>query len=111
MGGHYIGATSFAAIRTKRSARRLQALPAQMPLRNLVAELNRYRPALLIGYASVMALLAAEQDAGRLHIQPVLVLPTSEGLSRDGYDRIARAFHANVRTVRRDGVPVHGHRL
>ncbi|WP_245332162.1 phenylacetate--CoA ligase family protein [Bradyrhizobium sp. NAS80.1] len=99
MGGHYIGATSFAAIRTKRSARRLRALPAQAPLRNLVAELNRYRPALLIGYASVMALLAAEQDADRLHIQPVLVLPTSEGLSQDGYDRIARAFHAKVRTV------------
>lgn len=46
-----------------------------------------------------MALLAAEQDAGRLHIRPVLVLPTSEGLSQDGYDRIAKAFHAKVRTV------------
>jgi phenylacetate-coenzyme A ligase PaaK-like adenylate-forming protein len=99
MGGHYIGATSFAAIRTKRSARRLRALPAQAPLRNLVAELNRCRPALLIGYASVMVLLAAEQDAGRLHIQPLLVLPTSEGLSQDGCDRIARAFRAKVRTV------------
>ncbi|OAF13093.1 hypothetical protein AYJ54_44735 [Bradyrhizobium centrolobii] len=43
MGGHYIGATSFAAIRTKRSARRLLALPAQAPLRNLVVELNRHR--------------------------------------------------------------------
>ena len=99
MGGHYVGATSFAAIRTKWSARRLRALPAQAPLRNLVAELNRYRPALLIGYANVMALLAAEQDAGRLHIQPVLVLPISEGLSQDGYDRISLAFHAKVRTV------------
>jgi phenylacetate-coenzyme A ligase PaaK-like adenylate-forming protein len=46
-----------------------------------------------------MVLLAAEQDAGRLHIQPLLVLPTSEGLSQDGCDRIARAFRAKVRTV------------
>ncbi|RXH00962.1 phenylacetate--CoA ligase family protein [Bradyrhizobium zhanjiangense] len=99
MGGHYIGATRFAAIHTKSSARRFRALPAQAPLQNLVAELNRFCPALLIGYASVMALLAAEQDAGRLHIRPALVLPTSEGLSPDGYDRIARAFHAKVRTI------------
>ncbi|MEK9281820.1 phenylacetate--CoA ligase family protein [Bradyrhizobium sp. ISRA442] len=99
MGGHYIGAASFAAIRANWSARRFRALPAQAPLRNLVTELNRFHPALLIGYAGVMALLAAEQDAGRLHIRPVLVLPTSEGLSQDGYDRIAKAFHAKVRTV------------
>jgi phenylacetate-coenzyme A ligase PaaK-like adenylate-forming protein len=99
MGGHYIGATSFAIIRTKWSAQRLRALPAQAPLRDLVAELNRFRPALLAGYASVIALLAAEQDAGRLNIRPVLVVPSSEGLSQDGYDRIARAFHAKVRTV------------
>lgn len=99
MGGHYVGATSFAAIRTKWSARRLRALPAQAPLHDLVAELNGFRPALLAGYASIMALLADEQDAGRLHIRPMLVLPTSEGLSEDGCDRIARAFHTKVRSI------------
>ena len=98
MGGHYIGATSYGAIRTKRAARRLRALPAQMPMRDLVVELNRFRPALLAGYASTMLLLAGEQEAGRLHIRPVQVYPSSEGLSSDGYKCIARAFGAKVRT-------------
>jgi phenylacetate-CoA ligase len=79
MGGHYIGATSFGAIKSKRAARRLRAMPAQTPLRDLVVELNQFRPALLAGYASIMALLAGEQETGRLHIQPVLVHPSSEG--------------------------------
>jgi phenylacetate-coenzyme A ligase PaaK-like adenylate-forming protein len=76
----------------------LQLFPAQTPLPELVAELNRFRPALLGGYASVMTLLAGEQEAGRLQIQPVLVFPSSEGLSEEGYDRVARAFQAKVRT-------------
>ena len=84
MGGHYIGATSYGAIRTKRAARRLRALPAQMPMRDLVVELNSFRPALLTGYASTMLLLAGEQEAGRLHIRPVQVYPSSEGFRRTG---------------------------
>ena len=99
MGGHYIGATSFGAIRKKWFARPLRVLPAQRPLPDMVTELNRFRPALLGGYASIMSLLAGEQETGRLHIQPVLVHPSSEGLSEDRYDRIARAFHAKVRTA------------
>jgi hypothetical protein len=65
----------------------------------MVAQLNQFRPVVLGGYASVMALLAAEQEAGRLHIKPVLVHPSSEGLSEHGYDQIARAFHAKLRTA------------
>jgi phenylacetate-coenzyme A ligase PaaK-like adenylate-forming protein len=98
-GGHFIGATGIAAIRKRRLARSIRAFPVQMPLPDMIAELNQFRPVLLAGYASVMVLLADEQEAGRLQIQPVLVLPTSEGLSEDGYDRIARAFHAKVRTA------------
>jgi phenylacetate-coenzyme A ligase PaaK-like adenylate-forming protein len=98
-GGHFIGAAGFAAIRKRRLARPLRLFPAQKPLPELVSELNRFRPALLGSYASVMTLLAGEQEAGRLRIKPVLVLPSSEGLPEGGYDRIARAFHAKVRTV------------
>jgi len=62
-----------------------------------VEALNRFQPALLFGYASVVAMLAAEQEAGRLRINPVLTVPTSEGLAPERYDRIAAAFGGQVR--------------
>jgi phenylacetate-CoA ligase len=98
-GGHFIGATGFAAVRNRRLAKPIRLFAAQIPLPDLVTELNRFRPVLLGGYASVMTLLAGEQEAGRLHIKPALVHPSSEGLSQDGYDRISTAFHAKVRTA------------
>lgn len=65
----------------------------------LVAQLSAYRPAALIGYASVIQLLAAEQQAGRLHIRPVLVQPAGETMTTRDTDRIAAAFHATVRPI------------
>jgi phenylacetate-coenzyme A ligase PaaK-like adenylate-forming protein len=75
-----------------------QVFSVHTPLPELVAQLNQFRPLLLQGYASVVALLADEQEAGRLHIHPVLVLPTSEGLADHEYDRLARTFHTKVGT-------------
>jgi hypothetical protein len=57
-GGHFIGATGIAAIRKRRLARSIRAFPVQMPLPDMIAELNQFRPVLLAGYASVMVLLA-----------------------------------------------------
>jgi phenylacetate-coenzyme A ligase PaaK-like adenylate-forming protein len=71
----------------------------QTPLAELVATLNRFRPVVLVGYASIIALLADEQDAGRLRLDPVLVVPTAEGLPEGEYERIARAFDAKVRNL------------
>ncbi len=63
----------------------------------MVEQLNRFQPALLAPYASMGALLASEQEAGRLHIKPVLVVLSAEGLPEGEYDRIARAFDTKVR--------------
>jgi phenylacetate-CoA ligase len=98
-GGHLIGATGLAAIRDGRLAKPIHLFAAEMPLPDLVSALNRFRPVLLGGYASVMTQLASEQEAGRLRIKPVLVHPSSEGLTEGAYDRIAAAFHAKVRTA------------
>jgi phenylacetate-coenzyme A ligase PaaK-like adenylate-forming protein len=70
-----------------------------LPIPELVTQLNEYQPALLQGYASTIALLAEEQEAGRLHISPAVVLPSSEGLTDKGYDKIAKAFNAKVGTA------------
>lgn len=96
-GGHF--ATTVAAARLQRSrlgARTVQVLSVRMPLPEIVAALNQFQPVLLAPYASMAALLATEQEAGRLRIRPVLLALTAEGLPRDEYDRIARVFGATV---------------
>src|SRR5688572_25116999 len=44
-----------------------------------------------------LALLAGEQEAGRLRIRPVLLVLSAEGLPTGEYNRIANAFGAKVR--------------
>lgn len=94
-GGHYMAAAG--ATRLGPATRISRVFPAQLPLPELVEALNRFRPAILIGYSSMMSLLAAEQRAGRLHIAPVLVEPAGETLAEGAAERIAEAFSAMVR--------------
>ncbi len=96
-GGHFASAAAAARLRsTRRGARTVRLFPVQTPLTELVAELNAFRPALLAPYATTAALLASEQQAGRLHIDPVLVTLSAEGLATDERQRIADAFGATV---------------
>jgi phenylacetate-coenzyme A ligase PaaK-like adenylate-forming protein len=67
-------------------------LSAAAPLPDLVAALGDLQPSLLMGYPSVLARLAAEQQAGRLRIAPVSVLATSEPLTPATRARITDAF-------------------
>lgn len=56
-------------------------LDARAPVDELVPQLGTFRPDVLVGYASVLRLLAQEQSAGRLAIAPVAVMSASEVLS------------------------------
>ena len=94
-GGHYAEAIAAARLR-RRLGERVLAFSAHTPLPEMVADLNRFRPAILAPYASIGALLAGEQEAGRLHINPVLVVLVAEGLPAGGYDRIGKAFNVKV---------------
>lgn len=82
-----------------RAGKNNQVFSVQTPLPELVAQLNQFRPIVLEGYASTIALLASEQEAGRLHINPILVTLESESLIASECDRIARAFNARVGNV------------
>ena len=95
--GH--SATAVAAAVLHRSAfgrKRMLALPAHAPLSAVVAELNGFRPTILASYGGIAGQLASEQEAGRLNIRPVLVVPSTEGLSEADDKRIAAAFRAKV---------------
>lgn len=56
-------------------------LDVTAPMEDTVAALNRFQPRILVGYASALKPLAAEQHAGRLHISPQGVMSASEVLT------------------------------
>ncbi|HKR64253.1 MAG TPA: phenylacetate--CoA ligase family protein [Thermoanaerobaculia bacterium] len=96
-GGHFASAVAAARMRkSPRGRKRVGVFPAQTPLPVLVEQLNRFQPAVMAPYASMAALLASEQEAGRLAIHPVLLALSAEGLPIDEYARIAKAFDARV---------------
>jgi phenylacetate-coenzyme A ligase PaaK-like adenylate-forming protein len=55
-----------------------EPVPVTLPVPEMVERLDRIQPAALYGYPTVLAQLAAEQTAGRLHIRPMAVTSTSE---------------------------------
>lgn len=96
-GGHFASGAAAAGLRRGRAASRIGAFSVQDPLPQLVDQLNAFDPAVLAPYASTGRLLAAEQEAGRLHLHPALVVLSAEGLPENEYPRIADAFGALVR--------------
>ena len=95
-GGHYAEAVAGARLQRQRGESKVQVLPAHAALPEMVAQLNAFQPEILAPYASIGALLAGEQIAGRLRIRPTLVVLSAEGLPEGGYERIAQAFNVPV---------------
>jgi phenylacetate-coenzyme A ligase PaaK-like adenylate-forming protein len=66
------------------------------PVEEIVARLNELQPAVLYGYPSMLAVLAGEQFAGRLHIVPRSVTANSETLQESHRTVISDAFGVPV---------------
>jgi phenylacetate-CoA ligase len=75
--------------------RNLVAVPATLPIREMVARLNTLQPVVLGGYPSILFALASEASAGRLSVHPRLVMCGSEPLLPEMRRRIE-----DVRSVR-----------
>lgn len=73
---------------------RFLRLDARSPIDELVPALNAFRPEALSAYASVAAMLADEQLAGRLRIAPRLVSTSSEVRTPEMHERIVAAWGA-----------------
>jgi phenylacetate-CoA ligase len=67
-------------------------LDAAAPPAQLVARLNQLQPQVLVGYASMLGMLAEEQLAGRLQIAPQAVNSASEPLTAEGRALAQRAW-------------------
>ncbi len=68
-------------------------------LASIVARLNAWQPEMLIGYASMLRLLAEEQLAGRLTIAPRFVFSASEVLTDSTRALASRAWGRAPRNV------------
>lgn len=67
-------------------------LPASQPLSKTVEQLNEWQPEVLVCYASMAGVLAEEQLANRLHIQPEVVYSASEVLTAQTRKRAKEAW-------------------
>jgi phenylacetate-coenzyme A ligase PaaK-like adenylate-forming protein len=72
-----------------------ERMDAAAPLPDIVARLNQLRPDILIGYASMIRILADEQLAGRLRIAPTAVNSASEVLTDETRAIATRAWGAS----------------
>jgi len=99
LGGHYAGIGLMTHRWRNRPRRRRNArlLSVLAPVAEMVRELNAWQPAIVGGYASVLALLADQQESGKLSIRPRLVFSSSEPLFAGDRARIERAFGCRVR--------------
>ena len=93
-----VGATSPLHISTRTSLsaavgiNRVLRLDVRRPLDELVTALDGFRPEFLVGYPSVLRLLAHEQHEGRLHIRPLKVATVGEVRTPEMADAIRSAW-------------------
>jgi phenylacetate-CoA ligase len=77
-------------------AAEVTGFPVTQPVERIVAGLNAYQPSALMGYPSMLALLAAEARGGRLRILPRRITTTSEPLLPEVRQALAESFGAPV---------------
>ncbi len=98
-GGHFAGVASVERLRSifPWMAQRLQVFSLMQPLETLIAQLNAYRPDIVATYPSAAALLAHEQQAGRLRIRPKQFWTGGECLSEATRRNLQEVFMTEVR--------------
>lgn len=100
-GGHFAGASGTALYRreSRLGGGRIRFLSVTRPIDELVAELNAYQPAIVLGYSTVLVQLAHAQREGRLRIRPAMIVPTAEPISGADKQELREAFGCVVREM------------
>ncbi len=97
-GGHHVS-TSLVNLNRHRFpalARRLRIFSVLTPMPRLVAALNAFDPAVLIGYPTALHLLALEAERGNLRVRPALVVVGGEVLTAQARDTIEHALGTRI---------------
>lgn len=64
----------------------------------IVQTLNEFQPSMVGCYPTAMELLADEQELGRLHINPTIIMTGGEHLSETTRERLSHVFNCRVQT-------------
>ncbi|MCJ8012525.1 hypothetical protein MUG84_12365 [Paenibacillus sp. KQZ6P-2] len=99
--GHFLVSSGINRFRKKSMmlGSAMKLFSVHTPIPELVAQLNHFQPSIVIGYGSVISILASEQAEGRLRIKPILVEPAGESLPKKEYERISKLFNTKVRDL------------
>lgn len=97
-GGHFGAVVLIEAVRRRSAwfARHVRCCSVLTPTAELVEELNAFRPTILSGYPSALALLAEETRAGRLHIRPVMATTAGEHMGQEQRSAIEATLGCRV---------------
>jgi phenylacetate-CoA ligase len=87
-----VHSSGFAAAAVRGYPVQMTGVPATLPIGEIVRRLNDAPPAVLLAHTSTLALLAAEQHAGRLQISPQAITAISELLTDEDRNAIRGAF-------------------
>lgn len=81
------------------TAMRVVTVPPSTPIPEAVARLNEEQPDVLVGYGSMLHLMALESLAGRLTIQPLMAANGGEPLLPETRTVVHEAFGIGVRNM------------
>lgn len=97
-GGPYGAVTSLEWARREHphAAEAMRFVSVLDPLHRQVAELNEFRPRALGGYPSAIFLLAQEQAAGRLRIDPMFIILVGENVTGPARQFIEASFRCRT---------------
>lgn len=98
--GFYLGCGSvkYTLRRMPWKRNKMRTCDVRKPAAEIVQVLNEFQPAMIGCYPTAMELLAAEQEAGRLHIRPALIMTGGERLDDTVRQHLAQAFGCAVQT-------------
>jgi phenylacetate-CoA ligase len=96
--GHFAGVVGWERLRALHPwfEANARVFPVTAPIREICAELDRFRPTVIASYATVLRALAYEKDAGRLEVEPAVLWYGGEWLAPIARDHIQRAFGCRV---------------
>lgn len=97
-GGHYGGVGVAAAVQQLHPTlgRRVRVVSVLLPIAEQVRRLNEFQPSYVSGYPSAMIELAREQQLGRLHIEPILLMCAGEHLGDKQREILESTFGCHV---------------
>jgi len=97
-GGHFAGVSSVERLRILNPllSDNVRVFSVQMPIAELVDQLNQYQPAYIASYPTTMEVLANEHKAGRLKLNLTAIWTGGECLSPSVKTEVESAFQCDV---------------